>query len=88
MTSWTEDRKEEEKQPVGLTVLDFRIRSVTSRTEDRKEVFLHLLASGSGHWHHGRGTEDRKEKVNSLTVLTRIRTDHSPNALYAPGVFS
>ncbi len=41
------------QQPVGLTALDFRIRSVTSWTEDRKEevnsqLVLQLWTSGSG----------------------------------------
>jgi hypothetical protein len=65
VTSWTEDRKEEEKQPVGLTALDFRIRLVTSWTEDRKEevnsqLFLQLWTSGSGQWPHGRRTGRRR----------------------------
>jgi hypothetical protein len=80
VTSWTEDRKEEDRQPVGLIVLDFRIRSVTSWTEDQEggggqqpvgHTVMDFRIMSVTSW-----TEDRMEEVNICpTVLDfRIRS--------------
>jgi hypothetical protein len=58
------------QQPVGHTVMDFRIMSVTSWTEDRKEevnicpTVLDFRIRSVTSW-----TKDRKEEVNSQLVL-------------------